>query len=152
MLDCDASFATFVAALLATSAKQALAMPNGLPEARNFPRNWGPAETVTVTAQAAETITANSGVVTVTVGTTTAQTITSNVPFSTMSSSEIMDMYSSMASNVNNAAMASMSSIMWSAQQQNDQYYYYANWYISSNAAASASSSGPVATVTTVTA
>jgi len=107
--------------------------------------NWGPGTTpATVTVYVTAT-SATAGVTTITLP---ASSSTSVPGFSTMDSSQIMSMYSSVASGVNNDAMQSMSSIMHSAQSRNEQYYYYANWYMSSNAAGTATATAALGTTT----
>lgn len=92
--------------------------------------------------------------VTITAAPSTTQTTSTVMPWSTMDSSQIMDVYSSAASSVNDNCMSSVSSLMVSAQARNEQYYYYANWYVSSNAARTGSTAsataGSVVTVTVV--
>lgn len=108
------------------------------------------APTTTITSTTSDA-TSNAVISTVTITTTAPDTFisTTQLPWSNLDSSQIMSAYNSVASSVNDDCMASVSSLMTSAQDRNNQYYYYANWYISSNAARTGSAtSGVVVTVT----
>ncbi|KAK3627147.1 hypothetical protein LTR56_019361 [Elasticomyces elasticus] len=124
-------------------------MPQASPDLSSYIENWAPQVTTaaagTVYTNAVNYVAASTVTITEQASITTAP---SAMPFSTMSSSQIMDMYSSMADSINNDAMATVSSVMASAESRCNQYYYYANWYMQSNAAATATATGAVVTMT----
>lgn len=83
------------------------------------------------------TTSAPAATVTVTVATSIlSNTVSSITPLTTYDSSQIMSLYSSMTSSVDDEAATAYAAIAMSVESQHSVYSWYADWWVSRNGAA----------------